>query len=330
MMEPQCSPPPATTIDASKPVRASIVVCSHCVCFPLDRCLAGMRQEVDRPEDLVFVANGRQDQAAEWARDRFPDITIVDLPENRYYCGGYNAGIRWAMDQGHDYVLLVNGDTEVASPGFLKRLVDLAEHNRRAAFVGPRVFYRSRDEVQRTALRYPSFWRHFWGWPAHRLLGERPQIATPAEVEFLNGVCVLCRVAALRQIGLLDENMGGYAEDADWSWRAQSCGIHEPLRAGAERHPSRTGAGIRAPLPEDLHVEAKYGLLAKKESAPTEALAYALCSLGLALVRAGWAAPWRREALLHREFVRRLARAYWGILLGRPMGDWFGPPVGSW
>ena len=329
-MEPQCSPPPATTIDSAKPVRASIVVCSHCVCLPLDRCLAGMRGEVDRPEDLVFVANGRQDRAAEWVRDRFPDITIVELPENRYYCGGYNAGIRWAMDQRHDYVLLVNGDTEVASPGFLRRLVDFAEHNRRAAFVGPRVFYRSCDEVQRTALRYPSFWRHFWGWPAHRLLGERPQIAIPAEVEFLNGVCVLCRVAALEQIGLLDENMGGYAEDADWSWRARRAGftslyvpepsvIHHEQTHGYEHHSLKTFM---------LKRNTVYWL--KKRGAPTEALAYALCSLGLALVRAGWAAPWRREASLHRGFVRRLARAYRGILSGRPMGDWFGPPVGSW
>ncbi len=35
------------------------------------------------------------------------------------------------------------------------------------------------------------------------------------KVEFLNGVCVLCRMSAIREIGLLDEMMGGYVEDTD-------------------------------------------------------------------------------------------------------------------
>ena len=54
------------------------------------------------------------------------------------------------------------------------------------------------------------------------------------EVESLNGVCVLCRVEALREIGLLDEDMGGYVEDTDWAWRARDRGWDQCLRAGGE------------------------------------------------------------------------------------------------
>jgi len=315
---------------AANAARAAIVVCAHRVCFPLDRCLDGLRGEVDRPEDLVFVANGREERVGDWVRARFPEITILELPENRHYCGGYNAGIRWAIQRGHGYVLLVNGDTEVAAPGFLRRLVQFAERHPRAAFVGPKVFFRSPHEVQRTSLCYPSFWRHFWGWPAHRLRAPRPQAEAPAEVEFLNGVCVLCRVAALDEIGLLDENMGGYVEDADWSWRARGAGltsfyvpeasvIHHETQDGYEQHSLKTFM---------LKRNTVYWL--KKSGAPTQALAYALFSLGLAVVRAGGAMLRRKEASRYRVFLRRLARAYWGILSRRPMGEWFGPPFGSW
>ena len=316
--------------DAASLSRVCIVVCSHRVCFPLDRCLQSLVREVRRPADLVFVANGDEDHVAAWARERFRDITLLELASNRHYCGGYNAGIRWAMARQYDYVLLVNADTEVASPGFLRRLTVLADSYPRAAFVGPKVFYHSLDEVQRTVLRYPSFWRHLWGWPAHRLFPRRPQADGAREVEFLNGVCVLCRLSALREIGLLDEVMGGYTEDADWSWRARQTGltsmyvaepsvIHYEERNGYEHYSLKTFM---------LKRNTVYWLA--KSRAFADAWGYAVFSLALAAARAGWATLRRRQGVRHREFCVRLARAYWGILARRPVGEWFGPPMGPW
>jgi GT2 family glycosyltransferase len=310
--------------------RTAVVVCAHRMCFPLERCLTDFLQEVDRPENLVFVANGTSDDLIDWARAKFPEITVIELPDNRHYCGGYNAGLRWAMDRDFDFVLLVNADTEVASPGFVRRLAQAAGAWPDAAFLGPMVFFRERDVVQATALRFPSFFRHLWGWPVHRLRGETPQRDGAGPVEFLNGVCVLCRVEALRQIGLLDETMGGYVEDADWSWRAKTAGwrsvqvpepsiIHHEADHGYEQHSLKTFM---------LKRNTVYWL--RKIGASGDAWGYAGASLVLAILRAGWATIRRRNRSAHWRFCRRLTRSYLGILTGRRPGDWFGPPVGPW
>ena len=39
--------------------------------------------------------------------------TILENPRNLGYAGGNNAGIRWALARGADYVQLINSDTEV-------------------------------------------------------------------------------------------------------------------------------------------------------------------------------------------------------------------------
>lgn len=320
------TPPMAPSAQA----RAAIVVCAHKVYSSLGACLNGLLREVDSPQDLVFVANGNLDHVEQWVQEQFPSITILALAANRHYCGGYNAGVRWAMQHGYDYILLVNSDTEVAAAGFLRRLVNAADRIPRAAFLGPRVFYRSTEVVQRTALCYPSFWRHLWGWPYHRLCGERGQPEVEREVEFLNGVCVLCRTVALREIGLLDDVMGGYVEDADWSWRAQSRGwksvylpepsvIHHEEGAGYEQHSLKTYM---------LKRNTVYWL--QKIGAHYDAWGYAIFSLLLAVCRAAWATAWGADGRAHRMFCRRLAKVYWKLLFYRSMGEWFGPPVSAW
>jgi hypothetical protein len=59
------------------------------------------------------------------------------------------------------------------------------------------------------------------------------------------------------------------------------------------------------------------------------AWSYAQASLVLALARL---LPVRSadERKKHRYFLQRLARAFSGLLRGEPLGEWFGPPLGSW
>ena len=312
-----------------EPCCAAIVVCAHKIYASLAQCVAGLAMEVERPEDLVFVANGQADHVGDWVRDRFPRITVLGLPENVHFCGGYNAGIRWALERDYEYFLMANADTEVTAPGFLRRLVAIADGHAQAAFLGPTVFFRSPHEVQKTTLSYPSLWRHLWGWPVHRLHGEGPQILALREVEFLNSVCVLCRSAAVRQIGLLDEVMGGYVEDADWSWRARRAGwtslyvpepsvIHHEEPQGYEQYSLKTYM---------LKRNSVYWL--RKKGAHLDAWGYAALSLALAAARAAWATVAGRRSARTAGSAHGW-RVYWGLIAGRAIGPWFGPPVGPW
>ena len=205
------------------PERTAIVICAHQRMVSMERCMSGFLGIAKEPQDVILVDNGSCDGLNGSIVRQYPGVTVVRLADNRLFCGGYNAGIRVAIERGYDFVLISNADTQVVNQRFLEELLEAAGRWPRSAFVGPLVYWRGAGTVQKTCLRFPRFyesvaiwlpWRIARGW--FELQPERER-----EVEFLNGVCVLCRAEALKQIGLMDENMGGYMEDADWAWRAQ-------------------------------------------------------------------------------------------------------------
>ncbi len=74
----------------------------------------------------------------------------------------------------------------------------------------------------------------------------------PGEVDAVNGAFMLCRGAAVREVGLLDEGYWLYMEDLDWCHRFWDAGwkvFYEP--AGTALHvKGGSSAGRRAPRQE--------------------------------------------------------------------------------
>jgi GT2 family glycosyltransferase len=309
-------------------LRFAVVVVAHRNYATLGRCLQGFRALVRQPADLIFVDNGSGGTLTDWAKQQVSDVTILPLDENKLFCGGYNAGIRHAMERSYDYVLIANADTEVVNTGFVARLVDAMKRHPRAAFVGPLVYYRERGTVQTTCLRFPSLLRSALVWLPYRLIPNAmfQQPAREREVEFLNGVCVLCRVQALREIGLMDETFGAYVEDTDWSWRARELGwtslfvpepslIHHEEPHGYEHHSFKNFLLKRNTVRWLL-----------KAGMRRSARGYATAAIALAKVRSWTAAnPDERQAC--GDFARRLQVVYRRLLAGEKLGAWYGPPL---
>jgi len=235
------------------------------------------------------------------------------------------------MKRGYDFVLISNADTEVINLGFIGKMLEAAGRWPRSAFIGPLVYWRRAQAVQKTCLRFPRFYDNMAIWLPWRVargwFEQQPE--REKEVEFLNGVCVLCRAEALKQIGLMDENMGGYVEDADWAWRAQK----------------RGWSSVFIPVPSIVHHEDQNGyepyslktFLLKRNTAywylkngmRYSAVSYAMASILLEKARL-LSARTIAERNLHEYFFRKLMRSYKGILRNEPLGEWFGPPLGPW
>jgi GT2 family glycosyltransferase len=305
----------------------AVVVAAHRHYPTLELCLRGFREIVAFGADLIFVDNGSGGVLADWVGRRFPDITILTLGENRLFCGGYNAGIRCALERCYEYVLIANADTEVVNPAFLIHLVDAMERHPQAAFVGPLVYHRRPGTVQTTCLRFPSLLRSLLVWLPFRMLPRAVfrQGTRECEADFLNGVCVLCRAQALRQIGLMDETFGAYVEDTDWGWRARTLGWKS----------------VFIPVPSIVHHEKRHGyehysrksFLLKRNTVywfvkvgrRGSARGYAAAAVILARCRALAAA--KREAREeHRDFACRLHDVYRRFLSGERTRDGCGLP----
>jgi GT2 family glycosyltransferase len=173
--------------------------------------------------EILIVDNGSTDESVAELRARFPKVPMLCLPENRYYAGGNNAGIRHALAAGADYIMLLNNDT-VVHPDFLNPLVDAMEEDPTLAAVGGTLYYDRNFTVIQTAGAYLDLrtGKVFTMGNGEKEVGQYGQ---KREVDYICGAAILMRSEAFRQIGLLDEKLKLYSEESDWCLRAMKNGF---------------------------------------------------------------------------------------------------------
>jgi GT2 family glycosyltransferase len=194
-------------------------------------CLTSLAGADLRGARVLVVDNGSHDDSVRMLRERFPAQRILALPENEGYAGGSNAGIRAALAEGAQAILLLNNDTTVARD-FLQPLVQAMNESSIAAAVSSAVMRMDVPELMDVAYLEVHLDRH-------RIVRLQGVNALPSEgfetrrvVQVGTGCSLLLRAEALEKVGLFDEAFFAYHEEVDWSLRARRMGyeiIWEPL-----------------------------------------------------------------------------------------------------
>jgi GT2 family glycosyltransferase len=188
-------------------------------------CLESLRRLDYAGYRIVVVDNGSTDGSVETLRqESLPStLEIVETGRNLGYAGGNNVGIRYALDRGADFILLLNNDTTV-DPMLLDELLGAAERHPAVGCFGPWIFYmhepdrlwfsRSEWSPAKSAFTAPGKGR-----PASEVPTE------PADTEYVCGAALFFRAEVAREIGLFDERFFLVYEDSDWCFRARRAGF---------------------------------------------------------------------------------------------------------
>lgn len=172
---------------------------------------------------IVVIDNGSTDDSVSLLRREFPEIEIIANDRNLGFAGGCNVGIRRALQEGADYVLLINNDT-VVEPSLLRELLKEADKQPRAGILSPKIYYFEPSDV---------FW---WvGGTFNRWTGltnhidlrdkERGNHDQARDLDWATGCVMLLRSEALRTVGLFDEQLFFTGEDVDLSLRMKNAGF---------------------------------------------------------------------------------------------------------
>jgi GT2 family glycosyltransferase len=178
---------------------------------------------LDYPNSRIVVSdNASSDQSVEAVRREYPSATILANPENLGFAGGNNVGIRYALQQGADYVWLLNNDT-ILERNALSTLVQVAESDPAIGILGGKIYYYSDRDVLSFAGATIAWDK---GRSPHIGRGEsdRGQYDTVHDVDRVSGCSMLVRKDVCERVGLFDEDFFLYAEDVDWCVRAKIAG----------------------------------------------------------------------------------------------------------
>lgn len=196
----------------------------------LSRCVDSLLASAgDLALELVVVDNASGDGSARAAAMRFPELRLIENPENRGLSVALNQGIRATEAP---FVLLLNPDAEIAA-GTLEGLVKVARDHPRAGAVGPLI--RNPDgTVYPSGRRFPSVGQAV----GHALVGPfRPSNrwsrayrmddwdrTSEREVDWVSLACMVVPRTVLDDVGLFDEGYFLYAEELDFCTRLSQAG----------------------------------------------------------------------------------------------------------
>jgi hypothetical protein len=279
-----------------------IILCYNGVELTLD-CLRSL-QSVDYPTfDVLVVDNASSDDTPARVRAQFPGVLVIETGANLGFAAGNNVGLRYALEQGYDYALLLNNDTEVA-PDFLGQLVARAESDPAIGAVGPLIYYHEQPDLIWSAGGAID-WRR--GVSTMYGSGERDagQYSEARSVDFVTGCALLVRRAALERAGLLDDRFFMYYEETEWCVRIARAGLQIMFEPAAR---------LWHKIPLDARFDKEY-------------LAYYMTRNRLLFLRATGAslATWLHVLLIQdlRTFLSLMLRPKWRRRAGR-RGMWLG------
>ena len=201
------------------------------------KCLASLAGLAGATSVVVVDNASRVDVAAALA-GTFPWATFLRAPSNGGWAGGNNLGLEFALGTGADLVILLNNDT-VVGPDFACRMVAAADAHPEYGILGPVIrFMAPPHEVQTDGVAFngparPGFFQRL-AVPLSE--SPSPAAAAPpavAEVDIVNGCCLMVRRAVVERIGPIDEDYFLIHEESDFCLRAQEAGFRNGVLAEA-------------------------------------------------------------------------------------------------
>lgn len=176
-------------------------------------CLVSLCDIDYRNYSVLVVDNGSKDGSGEQIDREFPDVQVLFTEENLGFAGGCNVGIRELLEDGVDYILLLNNDT-IVEPDFLGPLVDTAERHNRVAAVGSIVRRMDTNNVWSAGGMFrPIF--------ARLDVNQHDIAQTEYETGFISGASLFIPRKAIEKLGMLDEAYFYGFEDQEFAYRAK-------------------------------------------------------------------------------------------------------------
>ena len=225
----------------------------------LPTCLTSLRGQLFADFEIIVVDNGSTDGSRELLAQRFPEVRVVSLGENRGVAAAFNAGVGAT---GAELVVLLNNDTE-QDPGWLAGLVRAADEHPEAGFFASKLV----DFYDRRVLDGAGDGVRLSGLPYRLGHGERDrgQFDSPGYVFSACAAAAMYRRRMLEEVGPFDEDFVSYCEDGDLSFRANLAGyrcLYVPEAVVYHMGSASTG-GKRSAVATRLGTRNSLGLLVK-------------------------------------------------------------------
>lgn len=198
-------------------------------------CLDSLRDiKKDNFKLTILVIDNASEEKFDLRSGSIGDIPLVIIrnEKNLGFSGGHNVGIKYCLENGADYVLILNNDTYV-DKSFLEELLKVARSDEKIGILAPKIYFAPGFEFHKERYSKKELGKVFWyaggvmDWSnvigRHRGVDniDKGQFDKTEETELATGCCMLIKKEIFEKAGMFDDKYFLYYEDADLSIRAK-------------------------------------------------------------------------------------------------------------
>lgn len=188
--------------------------------------------------DLIVADNGSTDGSLAWLRGSYPDVKILEFPENYGYAGGYNKALE---ETRYPYTVLLNSDVET-TPGWAETMLDFLTEHPEAGAVQPKILQvKERNRFEYAGAAGGLLDRYGYPYCRGRLFEsietDRGQYDDGvADIAWASGAAMGVNTALYLQLGGLDRDFFAHMEEIDLCCRMIAAGYRVCALSGASVH----------------------------------------------------------------------------------------------
>ena len=186
----------------------------------LEECLSAVKSQNYPSYEVMMVDNNSTDGSVKLVREKFPEVKILQMKENRGPSPARNAAIREANTR---YILLVDDDA-ILAPDCLRFLMDAVDKFPEAAVWAPRVVYYDK----RNTIQYDGGNLHYVGEAINNnadvYIEDAPE-KIPYYVQIVAGAVLVVDKEKAIYVGLFDEDYFFGKTDTEFTFRLTLSGF---------------------------------------------------------------------------------------------------------
>ncbi|MED1420458.1 glycosyltransferase family 2 protein [Bacillus smithii] len=203
--------------------KIAVVICNWNKKYWLTQCIQSLLKSSLGSFELIVVDNASTDGSVGAIMEQFGNkVNIIVNKENKGGSGGFNTGIRIALEKGYKYIHLLDNDV-IVDPKAIEELFYFMEENPDVAAAGSKIY--SFDQPNHLQELGASInWNEFNIRPNYKGYIDDETIPELIECDYVPACSVMVQAEVIKKVGLMDESFFIYWDDIEWFYRMKLAG----------------------------------------------------------------------------------------------------------
>lgn len=196
----------------------AVIICNWNKQEDVVKCINSVLNSSIKHFDLIVVDNASNDQSVQVIKKTFNNkLILIENEQNLGGSGGFNTGIKYALEKEYDYIHLLDNDV-VVDKYALEKCYQFLLDNQNVAAVGSKILQMGNPNMIQE-LGSKIDWNNYSIIPQYKNAIDDERIPSLIECDYVPACSVMVRRKVIDQVGIMDNSCFIYWDDMDWFYR---------------------------------------------------------------------------------------------------------------